>query len=259
VAVQGGPPTFSADGYWWWDGAAWQPAISPDRRWRWDGRAWIASGEARPPSASGLSTGSLVAIIAAVAVVVLVVVSVLAYIGFSRAGSQSSGGLLPNATGSPAPTSAAPTTGTIPCDQLEHTQVHYHILLRIFNQGSPVAIPTDLGRTASCFYWLHMHTNEPGIIHVESPADRIFTLGDFFTVWGDWVGNPQPLDSTHVSSFTLAGDQRLLVYADRDDGAGPVAFPGDPKAIVLRSHEIITLAISPPAVNPAGSPFPSGF
>jgi hypothetical protein len=214
--------------------------------------------ETRPPSASGLSTGALVGIIAAVAVVVLVVVSVMAYIGFSRAGSQSSGGLLPTATGSPAPTSAAPT-GPIPCDQLEHTQVHYHIVLRIFNQGNPVAIPTGLGRTASCFFWLHMHTGEPGLIHVESPNDRIFTLGDFFTVWGEWSGQPQPLDSTHVSSITLTADQRLLVYVDRADGAGPVAFPGDPKAIVLRSHEIITLVISPPAVNPAGSPFPSGF
>jgi hypothetical protein len=46
---------------------------------------------------------------------------------------------------------------------------------------------------------------------------------------------------------------------DRDDGAGPVAFSGDPKAIVLRSHEIITLEITPPMVNPAGSPFPNGF
>jgi hypothetical protein len=230
VAVQGGPPTFSADGYWWWDGAAWQSAISPDRRWRWDGRAWIGIGEARPPS--GLSTGALVAVIASVAVVVLVVVSVLAYIGFSRLGStQSSGGLFP-AAGGPA-SSSAPRAGAIPCDQLEHTQVHYHILLRIFNQGNAVAIPTDVGRTASCYYWLHMHTGEPGLIHVESPADRIFTLGDFFQVWGDWGGKPQPLDSSHVSSFTLAADQRLLVYVDRDDGAGPVAFPGDPKAIVL--------------------------
>jgi hypothetical protein len=46
---------------------------------------------------------------------------------------------------------------------------------------------------------------------------------------------------------------------DRDDGAGPVAFPGDPKAIVLRSREIITLEIAPPTVRPTGSPFPNGF
>jgi hypothetical protein len=255
VAAHGGPPTFSVDGYWWWDGAAWQPAISPDRRWRWDGRAWIAIGETRPTS--GLSTGALVAIIAAAAVVVLVVVS--AYVGFSRLGSnQSSGGLFPAAAGSPAST-GAPQAGAIPCDQLEHTQVHYHIVLRILNQGNPVAIPTDVGRTALCLYWLHMHTGEPGLIHVESPADRVFTLGDFFAVWGAWAGSPQPLDASHVSSFTLTASQKLLVYVDRDDGAGPVAFPGDPKAIVLRSREIITLEIAPPTVRPTGSPFPNGF
>jgi len=256
VAAQGGPPTFSADGYWWWDGAAWQPAISPDRRWRWDGRAWTAIGETRPPS--GLSTGALVAIIASGAVLVLVVVSVLAYIGFSRFNTQTSGGVFPTATGPTLPTGATPT-GAIPCDQLEHTQVHFHTLLRILNQGNAVAIPTDVGRTASCLYWLHMHTGEAGIIHVEAPGDRIFTLGDFFQVWGAWARKPQPLDSTHVSSFTQTGSQRLLVYVERDDGLGPVASAGDPKAIVLRPREIITLEIAPPTVSPKGSPFPGGF
>jgi hypothetical protein len=136
--------------------------------------------------------------------------------------------------------------------------VHYHALLQIFNQGQAVAIPTNLGRTAACYYWLHMHTGEPGIIHVESPADRIFTLSDFFQVWGAWTGTPQPLDSTHVSSITLSSNEKLLVYLDGGDGAGPVAFPGDPKAIVLKSHEIITLEIAPPMVSPP-SQFPSGF
>jgi hypothetical protein len=197
--------------------------------------------------------------IASGAVVVLLVVSVLAYIGFSRLGStQSSGGLFPAVGGSPA-SAGIPQAGAIPCDQLEHTQVHYHTLLRILNQGNAVAIPTDVGRTASCLYWLHMHTGEPGIIHVEAPGDRTFTLGDFFQVWGAWAGKAQPLDSTHVSSFTLTAEQRLLVYVDRDDGLGPVAYPGDPKAIVLEPREIITLEIAPPTVNPVGSPFPGGF
>jgi len=210
-------------------------------------------GGTRPTS--GLSTGALVAIIASAAAVVLVIVSVMAYVGFSRfSGNQPSVGFFP--TGSP--TSGAAQAGSIPCDQLEHTQVHYHALLQIFNQGQAVAIPTNLGRTASCYYWLHMHTGEPGIIHVESPADRIFTLGDFFQVWGAWTGSPQPLDSTHVSSITLSTNERLLVYLDGGDGAGPVAFPGDPKAITLRSHEIITLEIAPPMVSPP-SQFPSGF
>jgi hypothetical protein len=213
-------------------------------------------GETRPTS--GLSTGALVAIIASAAAVVLVIVSVMAYVGFSRfSGNQPSVGFFPTAAGSPTSSGDA-QTGSIPCDQLEHTQVHFHALLQIFNQGQAVAIPTNLGRTAACYYWLHMHTGEPGIIHVESPADRIFTLGDFFQVWGAWTGSPQPLDSTHVSSITLSGNEKLLVYLDEGDGAGPVAFQGDPKVIVLRSHEIITLEIVPPMVSPP-SQFPSGF
>lgn len=31
----------SADGRWWWDGQAWQPALSPDGRYRWSGAAWL--------------------------------------------------------------------------------------------------------------------------------------------------------------------------------------------------------------------------
>ncbi len=34
-----------------------------------------------------------------------------------------------------------------------------------------------------CFYWLHTHT-EDGIIHIESPVQRTFTLGHFFAIWG---------------------------------------------------------------------------
>jgi hypothetical protein len=30
----------SADGGWWWNGAAWVPATSPDGLWRWDGESW---------------------------------------------------------------------------------------------------------------------------------------------------------------------------------------------------------------------------
>src|SRR5260370_5241237 len=199
----------------------------------------------------------MVVIIASAGAVVLVAVSVMAYVGFSRVnGNQSSGGCCPTATRSP--TSGAGQVGAIPCDQLEHTEVPYHALLQIFNQGQAVAIPTNLGRTAACYYWLHMHTGEPGIIHVEAPADRIFTLGDFFQVWGAWTGTPQPLDSMHVSSITLSGNEKLLVYLDGGDGARPVAFPGDPTAIVLRSHEIITLEGAPPRVSPP-SKFPICF
>ncbi len=240
------PNTFSPDGYWWWDGVAWKPALSPDGLWRWSGQAWIPAGTALP-SRRGLSTGALVGLIAGAIAVVMVIVAVLGYVAVSRFGGQT-------------PSSVRGPTTSIPCDQLEQTQVHYHAALQILHQGRAVSIPTTVGRTALCYYWLHMHTGEPGIIHVEAPNDHTFTLGDFFAVWGASGGKSQPLDSTHVSSFVLAPDQKLLVYVDGGKGEGPQPFTGDPKGIVLANHEVITLEISPPAVVPPPAfTWPVGF
>jgi hypothetical protein len=103
---------------------------------------------------------------------------------------------------------------------------------------------------STCFYWLHVHIESPGVIHIESPKGRTFTLGDFFKVWAASKGTPEPLDATHVSSFTLTGDQKLVVYLDLGDGTGPQPYTGNPADIVLKAHEAITLEITPPAVNP---------
>jgi hypothetical protein len=185
--------------------------------------------------------------------VVLVVVAVLGYVAVSRFSSQT-----PAVIQTPAGAQGASTS--IPCDRLEHTQVHYHAALQILYQGRSVGIPTAVGRTGLCYYWLHMHSGEPGIIHVEAPGDRTFTLGDFFAVWGAWGGKAQPLDSAHISSFVLARDQRLVVYVDRGSGEGPQLFTGDPKTIVLDNHEVITLEVSPPTVVPPPAfTWPAGF
>jgi hypothetical protein len=53
-----------------------------------------------------------------------------------------------------------------------------------------------------------------------------------------------------VSSIALTADQRLVVYIDLQDGKGPQLYTGDPKAIELKNHEVITLEITPPEVTP---------
>ena len=51
----------------------------------------------------------------------------------------------------------------------------------------PGGIGIQGGETApTCFYWLHVHSANPNVIHIESTADRVFTLGDFFKVWDAW-------------------------------------------------------------------------
>lgn len=151
------------------------------------------------------------------------------------------------------------TAASIPCDQLEHTQVHYHAAVQIVYQGNVLPIPANIGISGdpaapTCFYWLHVHPANPDVIHIESPANQVFTLGQFFAVWSTWnkaQGLPnEPLDATHVSTLTLTPDEKLVVYVDLQDGKGAQVYTGDPKSIVLKSHEVITLEITPPAVTP---------
>jgi hypothetical protein len=150
--------------------------------------------------------------------------------------------------------------GNIPCDQLEHTQTHYHAAIQIVYQGIVHPIPSNIGivtnstGAVTCYYWLHVHAANPNVIHIESPANDTFTLGQFFTVWTTWSkangGPSEPLDATHVSTITLTPEQKLAVYVDLQDGKGPQLYTGDPKAIVLKAHEVITLEITPPEVTP---------
>jgi len=227
VAQDPRAPHYSPDGHWWWDGTAWRAVA------------------AAPRPAGGLSTGAVVALIAGGAIVVLVTATVLSYLAFMRLDASLKSG-------------NTPTASAVPCDLLEHTQVHYHAALQILDGGTPVEIPTDLGRSSACFYWLHLHTGEPGVIHVEAPDDRTFTLGDFFGVWSMWSGQKELIDRTHVSTIALRGGQKLAVYVDTGDG--PQAYSGDPGAIVLKEHEVITLEITPPAITPPPAfDWPPGF
>lgn len=155
--------------------------------------------------------------------------------------------------------SKSATVAGIPCDKGEHTQVHYHTALQIVYQGNVTPMPAGAGQVGSesaptCLYWLHVHAANPDVIHIESPAAQTFTLGQFFQVWDAWSvargGPSEPLDSKHVSTFTLTPDQTLVIYVDAGDGKGAQLYTGDPKKIVLRTHEVITLEITPPAVSP---------
>jgi hypothetical protein len=172
--------------------------------------------------------------------------------------------LLVNNKGSAGPI----TAGGIPCDSLQHSQVHYHAGIQIVDQGAVHPIPADIGiggdpAAPTCYYWLHVHAADPNVIHIESPANQTFTLGQFFAVWDAWSkangGPAEPLNATHVSSITLTPDQKLVVYVT-EEGKTPVVYTGDPNAIVLKAHEVITLEITPPDVTPPPSfTFPSGL
>jgi len=202
-----------------------------------------AKGGRRAPVKS--STGTPILAIVVGAILALVFIGLLIY------------GAI-NSRTNPIPTVAG-SGGSINCDQLEHTQVHYHAAIQIVAQGAVHPIPGGIGiqggETApTCFYWLHVHSANPNVIHIESTADRVFTLADFFKVWDAWStynsGPHELLDSTHVSTLTVGSGQSMKIYIDLDDGKGAQLFEGDPRNIVLKSHETITIEISPPILAP---------
>jgi len=176
----------------------------------------------------------------------------------------------PGATGSegvPVPV-AAPLAGTAaaatgqPVDQIscqagEQTLFHIHAHLAIFVNGKPRQVPAGIGvpgahaqetphgpfiAAGTCFYWLHTHAAD-GIIHIESPVQRTYTLGDFFDEWGQPLGPAQ------------AGPAAGRVVALYD---GQV-YQGNPRDIPLTAHAQIQLDIGTPLIAPQLVTFPAGL
>jgi hypothetical protein len=91
----------------------------------------------------------------------------------------------------------------------------------------------------TCFYWLHTHAPD-GIIHIESPVQRIYTLGEFFDEWG------QPLGPAQVGPVT----GRVVALYD-----GKV-YQGNPRDIPLTAHAQIQLDVGTPLIGPAAGDLP---
>lgn len=166
---------------------------------------------------------------------------------------------VPNAV--PLSATAASTLGQpidgIRCESSEQTLFHIHAHLTIFVNGQPRQVPSGIGipgaRSASttdgpfvdsgtCFYWLHTHAAD-GIIHIESPVQRTYTLGDFFDEWG------QPLGVDQV------GPARGHVTALYDGEVCRV----DPRDIPLTRHAQIQLEVGTPLIAPITISFPDGL
>jgi hypothetical protein len=157
--------------------------------------------------------------------------ALVAGVGVVVAGTGHSG-----ATGLPGPVDA------IKCETSEQVLFHVHSHLAVFVDGRPLVIPEGIGIaaprsvaetaegpfvvTGACFYWLHTHARD-GVIHIESPVQRRFTLGQLFDIW------------------------RRPLARDRVAGArGPVTayvdgrpFAGDPRTIALGAHRVIQLDV----------------
>ena len=134
----------------------------------------------------------------------------------------------------------------IPCEPTERIDYHVHAHLNIRIDGELQLIPAGIGILPTCFSWLHTHVDS-GIIHVEAPAERDFTLGEFFDVWG------RPLSATQVGDRAVGPGESMFVFVDREP------YSGDPRAVVLRDLEAIEIQVGPAALEPLPYTFPADF
>lgn len=178
---------------------------------------------------------------AVLAAIALVVVAVLALTGGRTTAQKVSSA----ATGA--------TVDGIGCQASEQVAYHIHAHLAIYVSGSRQVVPAGIGipgpqqvvdgfvEGGKCLYWLHTH-DTTGVIHVESPAQRVYTLGQFFDIWG------RPLSGTQVGHAT----GHVTVFLDGR------RFTGNPRSIKLTPHAVIQLDVGK-VVPPQPFTFPAGL
>ena len=129
----------------------------------------------------------------------------------------------------------------IQCNNVEQLVSHIHAHLDIFINGQPYTIPSQIGITDKCFYWLHTH-DESGVIHIESPVAKDYTIGQFFNIWNKKFSNTQILDNI------VNGKNTLNVYVNGNKVNAAVNY----RDIKLKAHDEIAVVYGkPPSTIPS--------
>jgi hypothetical protein len=147
----------------------------------------------------------------------------------------------------------------IKCEQNEPVVFHIHAHLTVFVNGKPRLVPAGIGiwpalqqqsgklgqfviTQNECFSWLATRFPD-GIIHIEAPFKRSFTLGEFFDVWGQPLG-PNVAGSAHGPVTAIVNGK---------------VWTADPRSIPLNEHTQIQLEVGRPLVAPETITFPGSY
>src|SRR5919199_2264831 len=111
------------------------------------------------------------------------------------------------------PSSIIPLTiDGIECNATEHFLFHIHTHISIFVNGQHMYIPPQIGIIPEkCIYWLHTH-DESGIIHIESPIKRDFTVGQLFDLWKKKLNNSEAFNNIFNQTGSNSNNNMPQVY-----------------------------------------------
>jgi hypothetical protein len=138
----------------------------------------------------------------------------------------------------PSDVTAAVSAAGLPMLSSEGTAEHIHVHLDVYVDGKPVTVPALVGIDESAQQISPLHTHDTsGVIHIESPVQTDFTLGQFMTEW------QVSTSADHLGGNTTDQSHTLTAYVNGK------AVSGDPAAIVLHAHDEIALVYGTAAEN----------
>ena len=165
------------------------------------------------------------------------------------------------------------TVDGVPCATTMPNTYHVHAFLGIIVNGRQFALQDGIGMVqpgadityagipnwteyaSKCYYYMHTH-DASGVIHLESSRSvplttSIFTLGNFFHVWGETVSTGNVAQYTGTVRVYLA---QVPFRTESIPNTDYKLYTGDPNAIPLYSHTCIWLEVGPNYVDPSKLP-----
>jgi hypothetical protein len=126
----------------------------------------------------------------------------------------------------------------------------------IFINGQRYTIPSQVGIIPErCLYWLHTH-DDSGIIHIESPVAKDYTLGQFFDIWNKKFNNSQIFDNVANGKNNNDNNSTLSVYVNGQKVSNGANY----RDIKLNEHDQIAIVYGrAPTSIPTKYEFPKGL
>jgi hypothetical protein len=130
----------------------------------------------------------------------------------------------------PADASAQVKAAGLPMLGQEGQVLHIHSHLDVYVDGKTVTVPALVGIDEAKQQISPLHTHDTtGVVHIESPVKKDFTLGEFMTEWN------VPISKDALGSLKTGGGKDLRVYVNGK------ARTGDPAALKLAAHDEIAV------------------
>jgi hypothetical protein len=163
----------------------------------------------------------------------------------------------PATTGALQPASGQTVDG-IECQTSEGAVIHNHTALDLYVDGKQVTVPAGVGIVApppnvalasngltACLYALHVHDGEPNLIHIESPVNKAYTVGELFDIWG------QELTDTSFMGHPIDAQHKLTIEVYDESGKLVQTYTGKPRDLAFNNRQTYVYKYNSPDVKPA--------